>query len=133
MKYKIDSPVMVVLPRKTKKDKRYSLNLNTFRNTHYLVNNQAKHIYKELMETKLKGKVFKTPIELTFTLFKKTRRRSDRANVLSIVEKFLCDAMVEYGCIEDDADEFITSQHYYSGEIDKENPRVEIVITELDK
>ncbi len=82
------SPLVVVLPRKTKKDKKYSLNLNTFRNTHYLVNNKAKKVYHKLMKKQLKGKIFKTPIRLTFTLYKKTARRIDRANVLSISEKF---------------------------------------------
>jgi len=125
------SPLVVVLPRKTKKDKRYSLNLNTFRNTHYLVNNQAKHVYHELMEEQLKGKVFKTPIRLTFTLYKKTSRRIDRANILSIVEKFFCDSLVEYGCIIDDNDDFIESSHYYSKGKDKDNPRVDILIEEL--
>jgi len=129
---KIISPLLVILPRKTKADKRIYLNLNAYRNLHYISNNQAKHIYCELMEKQLKGKVFKTPIELEFKFFKKTKRRTDRSNILSIVEKFFCDAMVNYECIPDDSDEFILSSYYISGHIDKDNPRVEIIIKEYE-
>ena len=48
--------------------------------------------------------------------------------MLSIHEKFFCDAMTEYGCIADDNDDYIKSTKYLSGGIDKENPRVEIII-----
>lgn len=125
---KFTSPLFVILPRKTKKDKRVALNLNIYRNLHYLISNQAKHVYKEQMAPQLKGVRFDKPIEITFTLYKASNRRVDRANVLSIVEKFFCDAMTELGCIEDDNDDFIKATHYYSGGKDKDNPRVEIDI-----
>ncbi len=35
-------PLSVVIPRKTKEDKKIMLNLNTFRNLHYMTMNQAK-------------------------------------------------------------------------------------------
>ena len=130
---KFTSPLFVTLPRKTKKDKRVSLNLNTYRNLHYLVNNQAKKVYKEVISKQLKGIRFDNPIEITFNLYKASERRIDRANVLSIVEKYFCDAMTELGVIEDDNDNFITSTHYYSGGKDKDNPRVDIEITEIDQ
>ena len=56
----------------------------------------------------------------------------DRSNVLSIHEKFLCDALTECGCIKDDNDSFLESSHYYTGNIDKENPRVDIDLKEID-
>ncbi len=127
---KIISPLFVCLPRKTKADKKVYLNLNVYRNLHYIVNNQAKEIYRVLMFDQLSKLELKTPIDIRFILYKKTRRRTDRANILSIVEKFFCDALVEYKCIPDDSDEFINSTSYFSNGIDKENPRVEIFITE---
>ena len=127
---KIISPLFVDLPRKTKKDKRIYLNLNTFRNLHFIINNQAKVIYCEQMRKQLEGLKLKTPIVLTFILYRKDKRKGDRANPLSIVEKFFCDALVCWGCIPDDTDEFIESSHYYTGGIDRENPRVEIEIME---
>jgi hypothetical protein len=82
------------------------------------------------MEEQLKGKVLKTPISLQFELCNPTKRKTDRANILSIVEKFFCDALVHYGCIPDDNDEFIKSSFYTSGDIDRENPRANIWIKE---
>ena len=126
----ITSPLHVDLPRKTKKDKRLILNLNNYRNLHFILNNQAKIAYKEAMKDQLEGVKLKTPVKLNFTLWKKDRRIGDRANVLSIIEKFLCDALVEYGCLPDDCDEFISGQAYRTGGIDRENPRVTIEIIE---
>jgi len=62
-------------------------------------------------------------------MFRGDNRRVDRANVLSIHEKFFCDALTKHGFIPDDNDKHIKSTHYYSGGIDKLNPRVEIEIT----
>ena len=84
------------------------------------------------MVKQLENKVFKTPITLSFYLFSPDRRNRDRANVLNIVEKFFCDALTHYGCIVDDCDKYIESTHYYSGEIDKSNPRVEVIIQEKE-
>lgn len=129
---KIISPLYVDLPRKTKKDKRVYLNLNVYRNLHYISNNQAKAIYCEQMKEQLIGVKFEKPISIIFVLFKKDKRKIDRANVLSIVEKFFCDTLVHYGCIEDDNDDYIFSTEYFTGGIDRENPRVEISIREVD-
>ena len=127
---RVISPLFVDLPRKTKKDKRIYLNLNYFRNLHYVVNNQAKAIYCSQMRKQLKGLVLKTPIVLTFILYRKDKRKGDRANPLSICEKFFCDALVYWKCLKDDTDEYIESSHYYTGEVDRENPRVEIEVAE---
>ena len=82
---KIISPSFVDLPRKTKKDKRIYLNLNVYRNLHYAVNNQTKMFYNSIMFPQLKDiGCFKKPIILIFTLFKASKRKTDRANILSI-------------------------------------------------
>ena len=120
----------IYLPRKKTKDKRIALNLNTYRNLHYLTNNHVKVAYCKAMNKQLSGVTFETPIALQFDLFKQSRRKTDRSNILCIVEKFFCDALVHYGCIPDDNDEYITSSFYTTVEIDKENPRVEIWISE---
>lgn len=124
----VSAPLYIDLPRKTKKDKRCHVNLNQYRNWHYLVSNQVKQLYKEAVSDQLRELRFEEPIELTLTLYKSSKRKLDRANVLSIQEKFFCDALVELGCIEDDNDNFIKATHYYTGGIDRENPRVEIEI-----
>lgn len=130
-KAKIDLPLCVYLERKTKADRKCIINLNNYRNWHYIINNQVKKKYKEEIEKKLIPLKFHEKIKLTFIYYKGSRRTSDRSNVLSIHEKFFCDALVECGCIEDDRDEYIEETHYYSGGLDKENPRVEAIIETL--
>ena len=126
---KIISPLYIY----TSKNKKRIINLNNYRNWHYLTNSRIKNLYKIEMLDKLYGLKLTTPIDLHFILFKGTKRKSDRANVLSIQEKFFCDALTYYKCIPDDNDEYINSTHYSSGGIDRENPRVEIIINTFDK
>jgi hypothetical protein len=126
----ITCPLFVMIPRKTKADKKIILNLNGFRNWHHITSNQAKVMYKDAIRSQLEGLTFAPPVKLRFRYWKPTARRSDRSNVLSIHEKFACDAMVELGCLPDDSDEFIESCKYSGGEIDRENPRVEIRVVE---
>jgi hypothetical protein len=129
VEYKIVAPLFVVLPRKTKADRKMIINLNNYRNWHYIVSNLIKIVYKEtILEQLVRLPYFTEPIKLVFKLFKGSNRKSDRSNVLSIHEKFFCDALTDCGCIVDDADEFIKETKYISGGIDKENPRVEITI-----
>lgn len=124
---KIILPLYIDLPRKTKKDKRVYVNLNIYRNLHHVINNQVKKLYKEQVTPQLRGLRFDR-VKLHFKLFKKTKLKSDKANFLSVQEKYVCDAMVALGVIEDDNDEYIIEQHYYPTERDKENPRVEMII-----
>lgn len=125
---KFVSPTNVVLPRKTIKDKKIYLNLNVYRNLHYLVSNDAKEVYNKVMGDQLENMKLKEKFSLLFVFYKKQNRKTDRSNVLSIVEKFFCDALVFHGCIEDDNDDIIMSSHYFSGGVDKISPRVEVFI-----
>lgn len=113
-----------------KKIRRYYFNLNQYRNWHFLVSNKLKTQYKSLMLPQIESLRY-DKIKLELTYFKPSKRKTDRSNVLSIHEKFFCDALVESGCLEDDNDDFLESTHYYSGGIDRINPRVEIKIIEL--
>jgi Holliday junction resolvase RusA-like endonuclease len=112
--------------------KRY-LNLNNYRNWHFHLSNQIKKDYKNLVNSEMqKHRLIKfKKISLEFVLHKGNKGKIDRSNALSIHEKFFCDALVELGFLIDDNDSFIESTHYYTGEIDKINPRVDIKITEL--
>ena len=80
------------------------------------------------MESQLAGLCFDSTIDLEFTLFKSSKRKIDRSNILCIVEKYFCDALVHYGCVGDDNDNYINSTKYLTGGIDKANPRAEILI-----
>ena len=126
----INMPLFLTLA-KSQKGKRYHLNLNNYRNWHYQVSNNLKVMYSHIASKKLLGLKFER-IELVFTLYPKDARARDRANVLCIHEKFFCDSMVTSGCLADDNDKYITASHYFTGSIDKINPRVEIKIKAID-
>ena len=119
---RITSPTSIFLGKK------YHLNLNNYRNWHFQISNKVKQEYQNIMLPQLRGLRLQTPIKITFVLYKASKRKQDRSNVLSIVEKFFCDSLVHYGCLPDDDDSHIISTDYRTGEIDKDNPRVEIYI-----
>jgi hypothetical protein len=125
-------PLFVMLPRKTMPDRKMIINLNNYRNWHSRVSNQVKILYKEAATPKIEELRFILPIKLTFTLWKGSLRKTDRANVLSVTEKFFCDALTECGCIVDDCDEYIRSTRYVTGGIDRDNPRVDILMQEVE-
>ena len=131
MKHKIISPLFVTLSRKTVKDKRVSLNMNTYRNLHHRVNNNAKKVYSEQLRDQLEGLSIQTPVEITYKVYKASRRRLDKMNVISVVAKFLLDSITEYGCWEDDNDDHVKKETILPTELDKENPRVEVIIKEI--
>ena len=127
---KVISPLWVQLS-KSAKGKKYHLNLNQYRNWHYLVNNNIKKKYKELLADQLNNLKFKGKIRLTYILFRDTNRKGDKMNPLCIHDKFFCDALVELGCIEDDTDSFIEDHIFKYGGVDKGNGRVEIHIEDI--
>jgi len=124
---------MLVSPLSVSKTKssKFILNLNTYRNTHYQTLNNVKKNYKQWMSSQIENLPFiDVPVSITFTLFPKSKRRTDLTNVLSIHDKFFCDALVELGKLEDDDYYWIPEVIYKFGCVDKENPRVEILIIE---
>lgn len=112
---------------KTKKDKTISLNLNVYRNMHYIVNNKLKQEFKELIAPQLKWKKYKYPIQITYKLYWK--RMSDLDNLQAVVTKYFQDALVEYDCIKDDNFDYIKWNSYEVMWQDKDNPRFEITIS----
>ena len=124
-------PLSVTLPRKTKADKIFALNLNIYRNTHYLVLNQAKIAWKDIVEKTFWRSPFMLgdgPYRFTYTVYPASNRKFDISNVCSIIDKFTCDALIEIGVITDDSYKIIPSIDYRFGGVDKENPRVELNI-----
>jgi len=79
-----------------------------------------------LAKEQIKNKYSK--IDLTFIWFCKNKRR-DKDNIIA-GQKFVIDGLVEAGVIENDGwNEIGNIIHYF--EIDKKNPRVEIIIEEV--
>lgn len=125
---KVISPIYLTIPRKTKKDKTYSLNLNSYRNRQFHLNNDLKILYKKFIQEQIEWRVFKTPIGIAYTLYWK--HKSDLMNVICVVDKFFCDALIEYKCIPDDSVLDLIEIHCKVWGKDRINPRVEIEILE---
>lgn len=83
-------------------------------------------MYKDVMKEQLKWKTFGTPIGITYTLY--WAYKSDLMNVTSVVDKFFCDALVEFWCIPDDNFDYLIEAHAVIWWKDRKNPRMEITI-----
>lgn len=124
----IHSPIYIVMPRKTKADKVIPLNLNWYRNVNYIVNNQVKQTYCELMAEQLEWQIFNKP-NIQYKIFYGRAWRHDKMNVGAVISKYFLDSLVHYGCIEDDSDEFVGTETFLYGGVDKLNPRCEITLS----
>ena len=126
----IISPLRVAISKK----KDFILNLNNYRGTHFRVLAKAKRVYTELMLTgQLVGQPGMLAAELFYTLYPKTRRLTDIDNVISVHQKFFQDAMVKAHMIpDDDYNQVIKNTQMPVIEVDKFNPRVEILIRPLE-
>ncbi len=134
MEHKFILPLSVTLPRKTKADKKVIINQNVIKNLHYISYNNAKIIFTALMENQLKGVKIETPVNISYQVFKGSKRKMDKMNVIAAQSKFFLDAITSYGCWEDDNDDHIKIEVLMPTELDKENPRVEVTIkTVIDK
>ncbi len=127
----LECPTFVIIPRKTKKDQKISINLNTYRNLHFLVESKAKKTFKEIMRPQLEGLEIETPVEVIYKVYKASNRRLDKMNVISITSKYLMDAITEFGCWEDDDDVNIKKEIILPTEVDKNHPRVEVEIRSI--
>ena len=108
-------PLEVYLPRKTKADKRISLNKNVERNLHFTTYNEAKSTFTDLLINQCKGKVItEFPQIATFYIYAKKSTRGNAKGRLvdvdnfSILPKFALDALVKHGVIPDDNYNYIS-------------------------
>lgn len=126
------SPIRITLPRKTKNDKTYALNLNIYRNLNFILNNQIKHTYCNIMNERYREtiQIANYPISVRYTLYYGSNREVDLSNICCVVDKFFCDWLVSCGIIKDDCHKHIQKIEYVWGGIDK-NERVEICISSI--
>jgi hypothetical protein len=125
-KIKLDLPLYVFVSKIRKK----WLTLNSYRNWHYSVSNNCKKNFKQdikhLLSFRLKGQV-----RIDYEYYAPDKRKRDLMNVISVIDKFFQDAMVESGCIEaDDVSIVVEVNSKFMG-IDRENPRLEVTITNI--
>lgn len=115
------------------KVRNFILNLNQYRNTHYRILNNCKVNYKEVMKEQILKASKYGKIICVYTVYNATKRNFDLGNVCSIHEKFFEDALVELGKLEDDNVEYIPLVIYKRGQLDRENPRVEVDVFEFNE
>lgn len=108
------------------------IGMNWYRNVHYHIETPVKRYYHQLIismlkrpRIKLKGK-----IKVKYSLYYKNVA-SDLMNIVSVLDKYLMDALQEAGIIEND-----NVEHYTNNEIevigkDEENPRLICEISEV--
>ena len=130
---KLTLPLYVMLPRKTMKDKRHTLNMNVHNGTCYIVRNQAKGIYHKIVKNILGDNSirFNGKIQLEYIYFHGSKRKVDTNNPCSIIDKYTCDALVELGVFEDDNSSILKRTVFEWGGVDKDNPRCELTIKEF--
>ena len=131
---KLILPLSITLPRKTKADKVFAINLNIYRNSHHQILNQAKIQYRDLVQSiwheasPYVVMPLNPPYRFVYTVFPSSGRKFDLGNVCSIIDKFTADSLVEMGVIPDDNYKIIKAVDYRFGYIDKDTPRVELEI-----
>jgi hypothetical protein len=129
---KIIVPVYYTIEKKRKKNENKLVAMNWYRNAHFVAQNNIKHHYKRIIFEQL-NKIAKekfNKVKIGYTIYLK-RKGTDGGNVRSVIEKFVLDALVEYGLLIDDTIDYVIgdqSNYYY----DKENPRCEIEIFSVD-
>lgn len=99
----VKSPVDVIIWKK-----KYAINLNQYRNWHYMISNKIKHEYcANLITPEIKSDELRYPLTIEYQPYWNSRRRKDKWNVLSIVQKFFLDTLVVKWIIPDDNDQYI--------------------------
>ena len=122
---KIILPIHYTQTFKKKKSKRILVGMGWYRNAHFILSNDVKIYYHELIKNQVKGHKFKT-IEPKYTIYVQ-RQNTDGPNVRAVIEKFFLDGLMYAKALENDNVRFISgdSSKYF---VDSKNPRAEIEI-----
>lgn len=105
----------------------YDFRTKKYRNA---VKNKNDSICQKNIKKNMKDIVINKPISITYRFFCKDKRR-DRMNVGSAFIKSFEDALQKCGVIKNDGwDDVLTPELHFS--IDKENPRIEVEINEME-
>jgi len=113
------------------KSKKILLNMNIYRNLHYQTSNKIKKaVHKWVASNDSFLPVLKPPLQFEYTIYRKTKRKTDLGNIGSVLDKFIADGLVHIGFIEDDNTDIIKKICFIDGGVDKHNPRADLIITE---
>lgn len=121
----------VPLRVKISKNKYFILNLNNYRNAHYRVLTSAKRTFTDyILDLDVPFTPF-TKCRLHYKYYPASNRSYDSMNVVSIVDKFVCDALIKKGVIRDDNYKIVEFPTFTPMPVDRDNPRMEIEIERL--
>ena len=134
----ITLPIYLYLPYKYKKTQKKNkdtwlyttpLNFNESRLMNRFTYTKIKKAFTEIVKEQVQGKIYKTPIKVTYDLYYKNTQ-SDLPNWGSVVDKFFLDVLQKEGCIADDNVKHVIEKNERVISQDKENPRFEVTIIE---
>ena len=127
----VKMPIAVELG--VRKKRKYFLNLNLYRNNMHHVNNNIKKEYARIAHGVLPNLDEELEqFELEYELYLPDNRKRDISNVLSVVDKAFCDAIVTHGLVPDDNYEYLKKVTYkYGGKDPKGKGYVLITIKEV--
>ena len=121
MKTKAILPLPVFSKGRGDKKKTNLLSMNVFRNLHHFSKNKAKQDYHKVTEEFIKTLPKYKTLVVTYTLYFKGNRKKDVDNYTFPVHKFLMDALVEGGIIEDDNYDYVIGYATKFGGIEDTN------------
>jgi len=102
-------PLPVFTKGRGKKKRELLVSLNNFFPMHYIAKNNTKQAYHKVVEDWASElPEFKT-IQVSYTLYFNNKRKKDLDNYTFPMHKFLMDALVENGVIDDDNYEYVTA------------------------
>jgi len=122
----IVSPMFLPVRRKETPDKKYWLNMNSYRNRDFITSNNLKIEYKELMKEYIKDLKDLNNIHITYTIYY-GKNEPDGMNIAAVQSKFFLDTLQEEELLSDDNIWNVT-ESYMNWWKDIWNERVEIKI-----
>lgn len=128
--------IVIPLPlyMQVSKKKKFILNLNNFRNAHFRTLSKAKNMYNDIVAAlapKIDYTILKCEIEYVY--HHGSARSFDISNPCSIIDKFACDGLTHLGYWKDDNYKTIGNVKYTVADIDRDNPRCDMIITVIKK
>lgn len=115
---------------------KFILNLNNYIHLNVFTLNTTKIKYKELINPILdtiEPIVDNSELEFIYLYYSKSKRLFDISNPCSILDKYICDAIVEKGIIPEDNISIIKKVSYEYAGVDKLNPRVDLIIKKYEQ
>ena len=111
-------PLSIIIPRKTKLDKVFHINLNNYRNAHFRVLAQTKILFGERMDVLYPDGFtpipFPPPYHFIYTIRFGNQSRYDLLNIGSILDKYLSDYLVDISLLSDDSEKVIPHTSFIS-------------------